>query len=110
MKTELAKHTPDVETIKKGLNQLQDIDKEKDGIPVALQEVAEYLDNHTALIAAAPETLAERDRLKAINAELLEALKNLVNDFDKSVITTYKNSYWVLEAQKAVAKAEGGKQ
>ena len=30
---------------------------------------------NAALIAAAPETAAERDKLKAINAELLEALE-----------------------------------
>lgn len=32
------------------------------------------------LIAAAPETAAERDRLKEINAELLAALKDLLGD------------------------------
>ncbi len=34
-------------------------------------------ESNARLIAAAPETAAERDRLKAINAELLTALKNL---------------------------------
>ena len=33
------------------------------------------LDEDALLVAAAPETAAERDRLKALNAELLAALK-----------------------------------
>ena len=32
------------------------------------------------MIAAAPETAAERDRLKEINAELLEALQTILNN------------------------------
>ena len=32
---------------------------------------------NAALIAAAPETAAERDRLKTVNAELLDQLKRL---------------------------------
>ncbi len=34
--------------------------------------------NNARLITAAPETAAERDRLKEINAELLESLKDCV--------------------------------
>ena len=37
-------------------------------------------EKHAALIAAAPDTAAERDSLKAANAELLEALENIEND------------------------------
>lgn len=32
------------------------------------------------LIVAAPETAAERDHLKAINAEMLETLETILND------------------------------
>ncbi len=34
-------------------------------------------------VAAAPETAAERDRLKEVNAELVEALKALVSSQHK---------------------------
>mgnify|MGYP001612566934 FL=1 len=34
------------------------------------------------LIAAAPETAAERDRLKAVNADLMEALENIRHELD----------------------------
>jgi hypothetical protein len=42
------------------------------------QEQAESMAN-AQLIAAAPETAAERDRLKTSNSELLEALKGLLD-------------------------------
>ena len=42
---------------------------------------------NAALIAAAPETAAERDRLAATNAELLEALKGIERMFDFGVFT-----------------------
>jgi len=43
------------------------------------EEVAEIVhgEANARLIASAPETAAERDRLKEINAELLEALKKM---------------------------------
>ena len=37
------------------------------------------------LFAAAPEIAAERDRLREINAELLEAAQNLIEFLEKSV-------------------------
>lgn len=40
--------------------------------------IAEIYDGaHGNLIAAAPETAAERDRLRAVNAELVAALRNM---------------------------------
>ncbi|KKL66308.1 hypothetical protein LCGC14_2146280 [marine sediment metagenome] len=39
-------------------------------------------DDNVRLFAAAPETAAERDRLKAINAELLGALKRLCDQVE----------------------------
>ncbi len=43
-------------------------------------------DEHAALIAAAPETAAERDRLKSVNAELLKRLNELVDAIDGAVL------------------------
>lgn len=37
------------------------------------------IEANASLIAAAPETAAERDKLKEINAQLLEALKSVVS-------------------------------
>ena len=42
------------------------------------EEVTAFL----RLIAAAPETAAERDRLKAVNAELVVALRAVVAEYD----------------------------
>ncbi len=73
------------------------------------------LKTHARLIVAAPETAAERDRLKEINAELLEALEAMVNmtvatmnqrDFAYSLSTAAFDS-----ARTAIAKAkQRGKQ
>jgi hypothetical protein len=55
--------------------------------------------------AAAPETEAERDRLKALNAELLAALKGLLNG------ETLGGPIWAnrkRNARAAIDKAEGG--
>ena len=43
---------------------------------------ADVAEANARLIAAAPETAAERDRLKAINAELLGALKRLCDQVE----------------------------
>ena len=58
-------------------------------------------DNRAALsimIAAAPETAAERDRLKALNVELLETVEELLKEAPRG--TTY------LKARSLLAKAE----
>jgi hypothetical protein len=55
------------------------------------------------LIAAAPETAAERDRLKEVNAELLEALKTFPGFTDDATI----GDDWLEKAWAATAKAEG---
>lgn len=55
------------------------------------------------LIAAAPETAAERDRLKEVNAELLEALKTFPGFTDDVTI----GDAWLEKAWAATAKAEG---
>jgi hypothetical protein len=58
------------------------------------------------LIAAAPETAAERDRLREVNAELLLELENALIIFkfgedDKTVLAPK----WVARAEAAIAKA-----
>ncbi len=88
--------------------------------PSAKGLAAGYLSNDTEtceanarLIAAAPETAAERDRLKENNAELLEALEAMVDmvaitvsrrDFAYSLSSTAFDN-----ARTAIAKAKGGK-
>ena len=60
---------------------------------------------HARLIAAAPETAAERDRLKAINAKLLAALKGVASVY----VTTAPSDVpkWVAAVEDAIAKAQG---
>lgn len=56
------------------------------------------------LIAAAPDLLEERDKLKAVNAELLEALKYMVSASFALDDTGYDAR---AVARAAIAKAEG---
>ena len=63
------------------------------------------------LIAAAPDTAAERDRLKEVNAELLSALKHLLAFVEAhteagEVIPPYTVEH--VRARAAIAKAERG--
>ena len=65
------------------------------------------------LIAAAPETAAERDRLREINAKLLEALTNIsegVGAFSMDPVTHAENCIreMRLTASAAITKATGG--
>jgi hypothetical protein len=63
------------------------------------------------LIAAAPETAAERDRLKALNAELLEVLKRFRTKVYNAAIANGMDDEWATEAcslaDAAIAKASG---
>lgn len=61
------------------------------------------------LIAAAPETAAERDRLKAINAELLEACKAVVERSEGKLYNTDQETgeTFVNLLLNAIAKANG---
>lgn len=52
------------------------------------------------LIASAPDLLIERDRLKAVNAELLEALKEADIDLNSNQIETARK-----RIKEAIAKA-----
>ncbi len=64
-------------------------------------------DANARLIAAAPETADERDRLKVINAELLRALQNLMTGNPGR--NGWGEDYRVWQdAKAAIAKAEGG--
>jgi hypothetical protein len=63
------------------------------------------------LIAAAPETAAERDRLKVVNAELLDALKRLLEFVVAHTDPTVATPQFTAEYERsraAIAKAEGG--
>lgn len=57
------------------------------------------------LLADALDIAAEHDKLKAVNAELLEALKQCVTSMQDS---GYQNNHIaVMAARAAIAKAEG---
>jgi hypothetical protein len=62
--------------------------------------------------AAAPETEAERDRLKAVNAELLAVLKRFRTKVYNAAIGNGMDDEWATAAcsvaDAAIAKAEGG--
>ena len=68
------------------------------------------------LIAAAPETAAERDRLKAINLELLSALQWITEfvedhpEWDDSYFRekgeAKSETAWMIDARAEIAKAE----
>ena len=64
------------------------------------------------LIAAAPDTAAERDRLKAVNADLLSALKLFRTKVYNAALCSGMDHEWATEAcslaDAAIAKAEGG--
>jgi hypothetical protein len=68
------------------------------------------LKRNARLIAAAPETAAERDRLREVNAELLAALKKLCADCNGDNLGTVKAPRWAVlcAAETAIAKATGG--
>ena len=62
------------------------------------------------LIAAAPETAAERDRLREVNRELIEALWGMVNSFaPHDGIPEDEKEAACKCAQTVLAKAEGEK-
>ena len=47
------------------------------GVKIGRDTIGVYVEADARLIAAAPETAAERNRLKTINADLLAALEDL---------------------------------
>ena len=63
------------------------------------------------LIAAAPETAAERERLKALNAELLEAAKaalaKICGDGWDGSLGHHPDNPLPTQLRRAIAKAEG---
>jgi hypothetical protein len=66
------------------------------------------INNHARLIAAAPETAAERDRLKEVNAELLAALKDAVDLTDNLYSHMTPEELSLVDVWRAaIAKAEG---
>lgn len=63
-------------------------------------------EQYAELIAASPETAAERDRLREINAELLHAIETLLGETDDSDYMSQAEREAVARA--AVAKSKGG--
>ena len=56
------------------------------------------------LIAAAPETAAERDRLREVNADLLAALRN-ITECAEAGPDGANMDLWIEQARAAIAKA-----
>ncbi len=103
-----------------------------DGIDIAnfrgigicrLCDVTGYNKANAALIAAAPETAAERDSLKAINAELLKLLTELLKAYDEKALEMNSpeidlgdpeipphpwHEEWISYARATIAKHKGG--
>lgn len=70
----------------------------------------QHMEANARLIAAAPETAAERDRLKAVNADLLAALESACAvaaawDYDATLPVPAMRMYEIARA--AIAKANG---
>ncbi len=61
------------------------------------------------LIAKAPDMEIEIDRLKSINADLLEACKEMLRVFGNPNSTPDQEVDSMTKARQAIAKAEGGK-
>ena len=75
--------------------------------PTKTNNVQEYQD-FANLFAAAPETAAERDRLKAINAEMLAVLSAVVDDCDHEQDRHNRARFHSSRmARAAIAKARG---
>jgi len=68
---------------------------------------------NACLIAAAPETAAERDRLREVNAEMLAALREVLREIDACVDDgslsrdAVEHTTAIMFARAAIAKAEG---
>ena len=73
-----------------------------------VNDVSDAEDEASArLIAAAPETAAERDRLKEVNAELLFLLERYVYLHEEDCVETDEASTLLTESLAAIAKATG---
>ena len=108
-------HTPGPWTAKFGTNNGWDVVAAN--AKIAIEPWSDGMDgdwNKTSianarLIAAAPETAAERDRLRAVNADLLAALNGMITLFNESgdVIETDAGHRLCDAARAAIARAEG---
>ena len=78
-----------------------------------IRRMSKQMGSHAwkSLMKSAPETAAERDRLKALNAELLAALKNITGRYllmsDSSFVWNAEDAKVVGASRAAIAKAEG---
>jgi hypothetical protein len=73
----------------------------------------EHAEANARLIAAAPETAAERDQLRALNADLLAALRGITSRHVE-MVNSGDCGHWnpeaephVIAARAAIARAEG---
>ena len=78
----IEQHTPGRWTMDKcpdahGFSTIRPSDGSINGDTDAQPIATVYRPDHALLIATAPETAAERDRLRAVNAELVTALRNM---------------------------------
>ena len=69
------------------------------------REIVFHREDHAMQFAAAPETAAERDRLKASNAELRAALELMLHAFDFGQKASDDSA--IGKARAAIAKAKG---
>lgn len=114
----MRKHTPGPWAVNP-INAQVDAFKDGEAIPVCrmlwptTERSAAETEANAHLIAAAPELLAERDRLREVNAALLAALERVerewVNPYDGG---TFENGELPAmdQARAAIAKAKGGAQ
>lgn len=66
-----------------------------------------YQEEFAKLLAAAPETAAERDQLKAVNSELVEALENIEANLTGRDCFQERVADSLQRARAALAKARG---
>lgn len=114
----MTKHTPGPWTLKEsgdgkwiqiygnGAEPHQNIAEVRRDDFISVEEDGDEPTYNAALIAAAPETAAERDRLKEINAGLLGALKEIVIKLNTDLPVSCGPDEIHKIAETAIAKAE----
>ena len=59
------------------------------GVKIGRDTIGVYVEADARLIAAAPETAAERDRLRTINSELVDAIEGVLHHEIYGTSTSY---------------------
>ena len=78
------------------------------GVKIGRDTIGVYVEADARLIAAAPETAAERDRLRTINSELVDILARLVSRMH--AMNDDRDPLYraiVYDADKAITRARG---